>query len=123
MLTGTHVDQQDVPALSTALFDTSRSLNLAPIAYRRVQALRVSSAIERDQGASLWSFTPYARYGDMQLLPWWQLTYDPQTWDTKNTSLGLLTRYRRDFAPLRSQVIVGADAESSPGSFFASAPW
>jgi len=119
VLTGTHVDQQDVPALSTALFDTSRSLNLAPIAYRRVKALRLSSAIEHDQGASLWSFTPYARYGDMQLLPWWQLTYDPQTWDTKNTSLGALTRYRRDFAPLRSQVIVGADAEVSPGSFFA----
>jgi outer membrane receptor protein involved in Fe transport len=119
VLTGTHVDQQDVPALSVALFDTSRAMNLAPIAYRRVQALRVSSAIERDQGGSLWSFTPYARYGDMQLLPWWQLTYDPQTWDTKNTSLGLLSRYRRDFTPLKSQVIVGLDAESSPGSFLA----
>jgi outer membrane cobalamin receptor len=119
VLTGTHVDQQDVPALSIALFDTSRSLNLAPIAYRRVKALRVSSAIERAQGAGLWSFTPYARYGDMQLLPWWQLTYDPQTWDTRNTSLGILTRYRRDFAPMRSQVIVGADAEVSPGSFMA----
>jgi outer membrane receptor protein involved in Fe transport len=55
----------------------------------------------------------------MQLLPWWQLTYDPQTWDTRNTSLGILTRYRRDFAPMRSQVIVGADAEVSPGSFMA----
>jgi outer membrane receptor protein involved in Fe transport len=119
VLTGTHVDQQDVPALSVALFDTSRSLNLAPIAYRRVHALRLSSAIERDQGASLWSITPYARYGDMQLLPWWQLTYDPQTWDTRNTSLGLLTRYRRDFTPLRSQLIIGLDAESSPGRFVA----
>jgi iron complex outermembrane recepter protein len=119
VLTGTHVDQQDVPALSTALFDTSRSLNLAPIAYRNVKALRLSSAIERDRGASLWSVTPYARYDDMQLLPWWQLTYDPQTWDTRNTSLGLLTRYRRDFAPLRSQVIIGADAEVSPGKFVA----
>jgi outer membrane receptor protein involved in Fe transport len=119
VLTGTHVDQQDVPALSTALFDTSRSMNLAPIAYRRVQALRLSSAIERDQGATLWSFTTYARYGDMQLLPWWQLTYDPQTWDTRNTSLGLLSRYRHDFTPLRSQVIVGLDAETSPGSFMA----
>ena len=119
VLTGTHVDQQDVPALSAALFDTSRSLNLAPIAYRRARALRLSAAVERDAGASLWSVTPYARYGDMQLLPWWQLTYDPQTWDTRNTSLGMLTRYRRDFTPLRSQVIVGADAEVSPGSFFA----
>jgi outer membrane cobalamin receptor len=119
VLTGTHVDQQDVPALSMALFDTSRSMNLAPIAYRRVRALRISSAIEHDQGVSLWSVTPYARYGDMQLLPWWQLTYDPQTWDTQNTSLGLLTRYRRDFVPMKSQIIVGADAEVSPGSFMA----
>jgi iron complex outermembrane receptor protein len=119
VLTGSHVDQQDVPALSVALFDTSRSMNLAPIAYRRVQALRVSSALELAQGASLWSVTPYARYNDMQLLPSWQLTYDPQTWDTKNTSAGVLTKYRRDFAPLRSRIIVGADAEVSPGSFLA----
>lgn len=117
VMTGSHVDQQDVPALSAALFDTSRSLNLAPIAYRRVKALRISSAIERDEGASLWSVTPYARYDDMALLPSWQLTYDPQTWLTRNTSLGVLTKYRRDFAPLRTQVIVGADAEVSPGAF------
>jgi iron complex outermembrane receptor protein len=119
VVTGSHVDQQDVPALSAALFDTSRSLNLAPIAYRRVEALRISTALEREAGASLWSVTPYARYNDMQLLPSWQLGYDPQTWDTKNRSLGLLTRYRRDFAPLRARVIAGADAEVSPGSFLA----
>ncbi|HET9012671.1 MAG TPA: TonB-dependent receptor [Gemmatimonadaceae bacterium] len=119
VVTGSHVDQQDVPPLSTALFDTSRALNLAPIAYRRVKALRVSSAIEREQGAGLWSVTPYARYDDMELLPSWQLTYDPQTWDTKNTSAGLLTKYRRDFAPWRARVIAGADAEVSPGSFLA----
>jgi outer membrane receptor protein involved in Fe transport len=119
VLTGSHVDQQDVPALSVALFDTSRSLNLAPIAYRRVKALRASTALERESGASLWSVTPYARYNDMELLPSWQLTFDPQTWDTKNTSLGVLTRYRRDVAPLRARIIAGADAEVSPGSFLA----
>jgi len=119
VITGSHVDQQDVPALSTALFDTSRSLNLAPIAYRRVKALRVSSALEREAGPSLWSVTPYARYDDMQLLPSWQLTYDPQTWDTKNTSLGVLTKYRRDFSPMRARVIAGTDVEVSPGSFLA----
>ena len=119
VITGSHVDQQDVPALSTALFDTSRTLNLAPIAYRRVKALRASTALEREAGPSLWSVTPYARYDDMQLLPSWQLTYDPQTWDTKNTSAGLLTKYRRDFAPWRTRIIAGADAEVSPGSFLA----
>lgn len=119
VITGSHVDQQDVPALSTALFDTSRSLNLAPIAYRRVKALRASTALERESGPALWSVTPYARFDDMQLLPSWQLTYDPQTWDTKNTSAGLLTKYRRDFEPWRARVIAGADAEVSPGSFLA----
>lgn len=119
VITGSHVDQQDVPALSTALFDTSRSLNLAPIAYRRVKALRASTALERESGPALWSVTPYARFDDMQLLPSWQLTYDPQTWDTKNTSAGVLTKYRRDFEPWRARVIAGADAEVSPGSFLA----
>ena len=119
VLTGSRIDQQDVPALSLALFDTARSTNLAPIAYRRVRALRLSAAIEHDLGASSWSITPYARYDDMQLLPSWQLTFDPQTWDTKNTSLGVLARYRRDFEPMRARVIVGADAEVSPGSFLA----
>ena len=119
VLTGSHVDQRDVPALSAALFDTSRSLNLAPIAYRMVKAVRLSAALERESGPSLWSVTPYARYNDMSILPSWQLSYDPQTWDTRNRSLGLLAKYRRDFAPLRARVIAGADAEVSPGSFVA----
>ena len=119
VLTGSRVDQQDVPALGTALFDTDRALNLAPIAYRKVKALRLSSALEREAGASLWSVTPYARYNDMQLLPSWQLTFDPQTWDTRNTSLGMLAKFRRDLAPLHARVIAGADVEVSPGSFLA----
>jgi iron complex outermembrane receptor protein len=119
VVTGSHVEQQDVPPLSAALFDSNRSLNLAPIAYRRVKAMRTSVALEREAGASLWSVTPYARVNDMQLLPSWQLTYDPQTWDTRSRSLGVLAKYRRDFAPLRARVIAGADAEASPGSFVA----
>ena len=115
VLTGSNIHQQDVPALSTAMFDTARSTNLAPIAYRRVQALRISSAVEKDAGASLWSVTPYARYNVLDLIPSWQLSYDPQIWDQKNTSLGALLKYRRDFAPLRTRVIVGTDAEVSPG--------
>jgi len=55
----------------------------------------------------------------LKLLPYWQLTYDQQLWDTRNNSLGLLAKYRRDFAPMRARVIVGADADYSPGSFVA----
>ena len=120
VVTGSNIKQQDVPAIdSSRFFGGQRALNLAPIAYRRVQALRVSSAIEKDAGASLWSVTPYARYDVLDLIPSWQLTYDPQIWDQRNTSVGLLAKYRRDFTPLRARVIVGADADLSPGSFVA----
>jgi iron complex outermembrane recepter protein len=119
VLTASNIDQQDVPALTEAQYQTDIGLNRAPIAYRKVQAVRLSSALERENANSSWSFTPFARYNVLDLLPSWQLTFDPQTWDTRNTSLGLLAKYRRDFAPLRSRLIVGADADLSPGSFFA----
>jgi iron complex outermembrane receptor protein len=119
VLTGSRIDQQDVPAVSERIFDTAMTVNLAPIAYRKVRALRFSSAIEKQSGATLWSFTPFGRINDMGLLPSWQLSYDPQTWETKNNSLGFLARWRRDVTPLNGQIIVGADADYSPGSFFA----
>ncbi|MFL5575507.1 MAG: TonB-dependent receptor [Gemmatimonadaceae bacterium] len=117
--TGSHIDQQDLPAVNAAQLAARSPINRAPIAFREVRALRVSSAIERERGAALWSFTPYARYDDLGLLPNWQLTFDPQLWDTRNSSLGFLAKYRRDFAPMRARVIVGADADVSPGRFTA----
>ena len=119
VLTGSRISQFDVPALSLAQFDDSPELNKAPIAYRRVDALRISSAIEREGKSTLWSFTPYARYNTMELLPNWQLTFDPQVWDTRNKSVGALARVRLDFAPLRTRVILGTDIDYSPGSFTA----
>jgi outer membrane receptor protein involved in Fe transport len=55
----------------------------------------------------------------LQLIPYWQLTYDPQIWDTKNYSAGLLAKYRRDFEPLDARFIGGVDVDYSPGSFTA----
>jgi iron complex outermembrane recepter protein len=119
VLTGTNVSQQDVPALSTALFDTASATNLAPIASRKVKALRASTEISRGSGNTLWSFTGYGRLNDMQLVPSWQLSYDPQTYETSNASAGFLLRYRRDFAPLEARLIVGFDGDWSPGRFTA----
>lgn len=119
VVAGSSIDQQDVPAVSRALFDSAPGVNLAPIAYRTARALRVSTAFEREGEASLLSLTPYARVNDMGLLPSWQLSYDPQTWETRNTSIGLLARYRRDIAPWNGRIIVGIDADLSPGSFLA----
>ncbi|HEY9516801.1 MAG TPA: TonB-dependent receptor [Gemmatimonadaceae bacterium] len=119
VLTGTHVDQHDVYTLGEQDYQAKSSINRSPIAFRKVDALRLSSALEWERRSSLISLTPYARYDLLQLIPYWQLSYDPQIWDTRNYSAGLLAKYRRDFEPMRARIIAGADADYSPGSFTA----
>lgn len=116
---GSRIDQQDVPAVPKAVYDTAPSVNLAPIAFRTARALRISSALEREGARSFLSITPFYRHNVMGLLPSWQLTYDPQTWDTRNQSFGLLARYRHDLDGIRARVIAGFDVDVSPGSYFA----
>lgn len=113
-----HVDQQTAGAstLSKADYESNPTLNLTPISYRKVQAFRVSSSYDRGDDTSLLTVVPYFRYDDMEILPNWSLTYDPTTYDTTNTSLGLLTRYRRSFAPMRTVLAAGVDVDYSPGS-------
>ena len=119
VIAGSRIDQQDVPAVSFGIYDTAATVNLAPIAYRTVRSFRASTAFERESGNALLSFTPYARINEMGLLPSWQLSYDPQTWETRNTSLGFLARYRRDIAPGNGRIILGLDGDLSPGSYLA----
>jgi outer membrane receptor protein involved in Fe transport len=119
VLAGSNIDQSEAAALSQAQFDTRQEINPSPIAYRQVQALRISSAIEKDNGKSLISLTPYARHNVLEIMPSWQLTFNQQTWDTRNNSVGMLAKYRYDFDPMRTRVIVGADLDYSPGSFVA----
>lgn len=117
--TATSVDQHDVPTLNGALFDARSPVNLAPIATRGVRAARLSSAIEKESDGTLWSVTPYLRHDVLDIVPSWQLGYDPQVWDTRNNSAGALLKVRRDVAPLHAQIIVGTDLDYSPGSFTA----
>jgi outer membrane receptor protein involved in Fe transport len=119
VLAGSNIDQSEAGALTQAQFDSRQEINPSPIAYRRVQALRLSSAIEKDNGKSLISLTPYARHNVLEIMPSWQLTFNQQIWDTRNNSVGMLAKYRRDFDPMRTRVIVGADLDLSPGSFVA----
>lgn len=119
VFTGSYIDQFDVPTVGSTAYLNSPTLNLAPkVAYRHVRAVRFSNAFEKQSGSALWSFTPFARYNDMGLLPSWQLSYDPQTWVTKNNSIGMLAKYRRDLGE-NARIIAGADADYSPGSFVA----
>lgn len=100
--------------VSRAEFDGRATANSTPIAFRKVQAVRLSSTYEVESGASLTSATLYARYNRLNLLPFWQLTYDPQVWDSHNRSLGLMLKYRRNLAAGAS-LVLGADVDWSPG--------
>jgi outer membrane receptor protein involved in Fe transport len=96
-------------------FEDNPEANYTPIAFRKVKALRWSTGFQSLGAQSLFELTGYARYNSLGLLPSWQLTYDPQVWDTHNYSVGLLAKYRRSFVPWRTSVIVGADVDVSPG--------
>ncbi len=118
VITASNIEQQTAGTsrLSKEDYLNNPTKNKTPISLRNVEALRISSAYEKEEDNTLLSITPYARYNSMELLPNWSLTYDPQHYTTKNHSLGLLTRYRVDFAPNRTQLIVGVDLDYSPGS-------
>ena len=103
-------------ALSSADFNNNPEMNYTPISFRKVEAVRVSSAFEHFTAASHTNLTGYFRYNRMEILPNWTLAFDPAIWDSKNKSFGLVARHRRDFAKINGSVVIGVDAENSPGS-------
>jgi outer membrane receptor protein involved in Fe transport len=92
VVTGTRVDQNDAIAQDSAQFAERSALNRSPLAYRRVTALRASAAVEKTHGPTSWGLTPYVRRNVLSLLPNWQLTFDPQVYRTRSTSVGLLAQ-------------------------------
>ena len=119
VVTGTRVDQNDAIGQDSAQFARRDPINRSPLAFRAVTALRASTTIDKQGERASWSVAPYARYNVLDLLPNWMLTFDPQSYATRSTSLGLLAKVRRDVAPLKARVIAGADLDLSPGSFAA----
>lgn len=113
-----HIDQPSDGGsdLTRADYEAAPETNYNPITYRRVWALRASSAWERRSDLSMLGATVYARYNSLDLMPSWQLAFDPQIWASKNTSAGLMTRYRHTLPSLKTNLAVGADFEYSPGS-------
>jgi outer membrane receptor protein involved in Fe transport len=113
-----HIDQPGDGGsdVTQADFDSRPSANYTPIAYRRVVALRASSSFEHQSGLSHFTATVYGRHNRLELMPSWQLTFDPQIWDSKNQSVGLMGRFRHAILPLRTNVSAGVDLELSPGS-------
>ncbi len=117
VLSTSDIDQQTAGSsrlLATDYYNNP-TLNYTPISYRKVSAFRLSTAYEKENSDSLLSVTPYVRSNSMELLPNWALSYDSTVYETKNDSLGLLVKYRQDYKPMRTRLVVGADIDYSPG--------
>jgi iron complex outermembrane recepter protein len=113
-----HIDQPGDGGgdLTAEHFQNAPTRTYTSIAFRRVMAARLSSEIQIRGEQSSFGATLYARYNELDLLPYWQLGFDPQTWESRHQSLGLLTRYRYSVTPLRTSFSTGLDLELSPGS-------
>lgn len=119
VLSASNIDQQTAGSSRLYLedYENNPTMNYTPISYREVQATRLSVAYEKETAAGAVSITPFLRHDFMELLPNWSLSYDPSVYETENDSFGVLVKYRRDFEPLRTRLIVGADIDHSPGSY------
>jgi iron complex outermembrane receptor protein len=90
--------------------------NYLPIAFRKVEALRVSTNYERESGNALLSITPYFRDNSMDLLASFTLNSDPTVYNTQNQSFGVMAKWRQDFPQaMRARLIAGVDVDVSPG--------
>ncbi len=118
VFSGSDIDQQTAGSsrLSKDDYENDPTKNYYGISYRKVTAIRLSSAYEQEMGNSLLSITPYFRDNEMEYMPNWSFTYDPGIKKTENQSLGFLLKYRVDLAPYRTRIIVGTDYDYSPGS-------
>lgn len=119
IFSATNVDQQTAGTSRLLLDDylNDPELNYTPISYRKVQAVRLSTAYENEQKDSLLSITPYFRNNSMELLPNWSLSYDPIVYETSNDSLGVLIKHRQNFKEGKAKLITGVDIDYSPGAY------
>ncbi len=104
-------------AISESDYMSNPTINYTPISYRKVTALRISSAFERQAGAWTLSLTPYGRNNTMELLPNWALTYDPTVYKTSNKSAGLLAKASFDVPDANANITAGVDVDYSPGAY------
>ncbi|MGH7490721.1 MAG: TonB-dependent receptor domain-containing protein, partial [bacterium] len=114
-----HIDSpgdggSDVPL---ADFENDPQTNYTPIAFRAVRAMRWSTAFERIGARSGLQITGYGRYNSLDLLPAWQLSYDPEVWGTSNYSLGILAQGRYSLSTFNTALIGGVDLDVSPGQY------
>ena len=115
---GTHIDQQTGAnsALPLSLYFNNPTVNLRSAAYRKVDALRLSSAVEKDLGQGMQlSFTPYFRDNRMDLNGSYNFPTNARIENTQVQSYGLMTKFRQNWNDkIRTRLIAGLDLDYSP---------
>ena len=119
----TKIDQQTGAnsALTPFEYENTPTVNARPVAYRKVEALRLSTNVDMDLGNNtLVSITPYFRHNYMDLNGSYNFstaaTGDPRIEKTDVNSLGFLLKWRKDFPGVtRPRLIAGLDYDYSPG--------
>jgi outer membrane receptor protein involved in Fe transport len=116
----TKIDQQTGAnsPLIFADYENNPTKNNFAIAYRKVDALRLSTNYDKEMGANtLVSITPYLRKNYMDLNGSYNLSFDPRIEKTDVWSLGVMAKWRRDFPNMmRARLILGVDVDHSPGT-------
>lgn len=117
VLSASNIDQQTAGSsrLLASDYYNSPTTNYTPISYREVEAVRLSTAYEKETADSLLSITPFYRYNRMEYMPNWSFTYDPGIKESVSNSLGLLVKFRKDLPDNRSRIITGVDIDYTPG--------
>ena len=119
----TKIDQQTGAnsALNMTDYTNNPTLNARSVAYRKVDALRLSTNFDKELGKNtLVSLTPYVRHNYMDLNGSYNFstaaTGDPRIEISDVSSLGLLAKWRKDYPEtMRARVIAGLDVDYSPG--------
>lgn len=114
------IDQTGVSSLYAADYRHHPEQNYyaGDIARREVYALRISSEFSLDVNESeLLTFTPFFRDNQMDLMPSWMLSFDPQQYTTTFQSYGLLSKYRLKLPDIRGEFITGIDIDSTPSNY------
>lgn len=119
----TKIDQQTGAnsALTPFEYEHTPTVNARSVAYRKVEALRLSTNVDKDLGDNtLLSVTPYFRHNTMDLNGSYNFSSatsgDPRIEKTDVYSLGFLLKWRKDFPQaMRARLIAGLDYDYSPG--------
>ena len=119
----TRIDQQTGAnsALNLNDYNNTPEANARSVAYRKVDALRISTNYDKELGQNtLVSITPYFRHNYMDLNGSYNFSTsasgDPRIEKSDVSSLGVLAKWRKDYPDaMRARVIAGLDIDYSPG--------